>query len=66
MLKKAHPSKHDLQSTSLLQRLSMVPDLTLIDLNEEEVSEAETALVYDLSGLREAARLELSRRGGKK
>jgi hypothetical protein len=51
--------------TSLLRRLAEVPDLTLIDLKEEEMSDAETALVYDLSGLREVARLELARRGGK-
>ncbi|MBE0697838.1 MAG: hypothetical protein IH586_13030, partial [Anaerolineaceae bacterium] len=56
----------------LLQRLTQVPDLTLIDLSEiedvdldEGVEDEEPVLVYDLSGLREAALGELARREGK-
>ncbi len=58
-----------------LQRLSAVPDLTLIDLSDtdevpgEEIKptidepEAEPLVVYDLSKLRAAAQAELDRRG---
>jgi HEAT repeat protein len=47
---------------SLLARLSTVPDLSLIDLSDENSGEA--ALVYDLSDLRAIAAEEISRRGG--
>lgn len=46
----------------LLRRLAEVPDLTLIDLSEEEGEKGETGLVYDFSELREAAKAELEKR----
>ncbi len=46
----------------LLQRLTLVPDLTLMDVSEEET---EPVVVHDLSVLREAAQAELSRRKAK-
>lgn len=57
---------------STLERLAKVPDLTLVDLEQWEQRGEETgntasmpmAVVYDLSGLREAARAEIDRRGG--
>lgn len=42
-------------STSLLERLAAVPDLTLLDYSESETGEPQHALAYDLSGLRAAA-----------
>lgn len=63
-------------SAGILQRLAVVPDLTLIDLTEDQEetpdvsieeteaeSEGEPSVVYDLSNLREAAKAELKRRG---
>lgn len=44
----------------LLQRLAGVPDLTLIDLSQEQ---AEPVIVKDLSALRQAAQAEINRRG---
>ena len=43
----------------LLQRLAAVPDLTLIDISQEQ---AEPVVVKDLAALREAAQNELNRR----
>jgi HEAT repeat protein len=46
----------------LLERLAAVPDLTLMDLNDEN---AEPAIVHDLSALRAAAQDEINRRESK-
>jgi HEAT repeat protein len=45
---------------NILRRLAAVPDLTLLDVSGPE--EAEPAIVQDLSALREAAKVELSKR----
>jgi tetratricopeptide (TPR) repeat protein len=45
----------------LLKRLSTVPDLTLLDLSEDE-EEGQPTVVYDLSQLREAAAKQLRNR----
>jgi HEAT repeat protein len=55
----AEPALPDLPP-DMLTRLSKVPDLTLIDLEDEQ---AQPVLVRDLAGLREAAAAELRRRG---
>lgn len=47
---------------SILVRLAEVPDLTLLDISEDQ-PEAEPILVHDLSGLRAAAQQELNDRG---
>jgi HEAT repeat protein len=48
-------------SPDLLKRLSTVPDLTLLELSENE-EEGKPTIVYDLSQLREAAAKQLSNR----
>ncbi len=47
----------------ILHRTAVVPDLTLIDLSEDEIDAAEPAVVHDLGSLRDAAQAELARRG---
>jgi HEAT repeat protein len=45
-----------------LRRLSTVPDLTLLDVSEDEEAEPQPTIIQDLSALREAAKAELARR----
>lgn len=59
----AHPRLSELEAF-LLDRLSVVPDLTLIDLENEDADEISIAVVCDLSSLREDAKKELARRKG--
>jgi HEAT repeat protein len=51
-------------SPDLLRRLSTVPDLTLLELSDDE-EEGEPTVVYDLSHLREAAASAAAKAGGK-
>jgi HEAT repeat protein len=54
----ARGSESDL-TEDILQRLAQVPDLTLIDLSEEEDAEPQTSIVHDLSAVRAAAQAAL-------
>ena len=48
----------------IVQRLSEVPDLSLLDITVEDPSAQDLVTIYDLTALRAAATAELSRRGG--
>jgi HEAT repeat protein len=45
-----------------LRRLTAVPDLSLLDVTEDDQAEPQPNIIHDLSALREAAKAELARR----